>query len=508
MLMSSNAETVAIGSTGHSSTTATRGRRRTMKSTHKSARSQRTGETPRTLHYATIALLAWLPLPIGGHADWAAALAATSTGLLLIAWLVMAWRRSLTLDVPFVLLPAALLMAGVAAWSILQVTPGLLPAAWHHPVWAAAAAAGLPVEGVVSLNRSASFAALMRLLAACGMFLLAFALAQREAQARQLLLAILAIITCYAVFGIAQELTGWRLSGSDAYRANVVATFVNRNHFATYANLGLVVALGLMLEPLLRGDAAREGRLGARIALAIAMVFEERRYPLMAAVVILLAVIGSASRGGLLSLIGASLFLLVIVFLVSRVRRGTKLLVLAATFGSGGLLVWLTGDVLLVRLQAILAADTLGEVDARIAAWAMTLQAIAERPLLGYGHGAYQELFFLSHNSELGRAGVFDHAHNDYLQTAAELGLPAAGALWLALLLLWGLCVRGAVTRRRRRLYPLVASAAGVLVALHAVTDFSLLMPAVALTFAAILGIGCAQSRAAMAARQPPRRSP
>jgi O-antigen ligase len=497
MLMSSNAETGAFGSAGQSSITATRGRRRTTKSAHKSARSRRTGETPRALHYATIALLAWLPLPIGGHADWAAALAATLVGVLLIAWLVMAWRRSLTLEVPFVLLPAALLMAGVAAWSILQVTPGLLPAAWHHPVWAAAAADGLPVEGVVSLNRSASFDALMRLLAACGMFLLAFALAQREAQARQQLLAILTIITGYAVFGIAQELTGWRLSGSDAYRANVVATFVNRNHFATYANLGLLVALGLMLEPLLRGDVAREGRLGARIA----MVFEERRYPLMAAVVILLAVIGSASRGGLLSLIGASLFLLAIVFLVSRIKRGTKLLVLAATFGSGGLLVWVTGDVLLVRLQALLAADTLSEVDARTAAWAMTLQAIAERPLLGYGHGAYQELFFLAHDPELGRAGVFDHAHNDYLQAAAELGPPAAVALWLALLLLWGLCVRGAVTQRQRCLYPLVASAVGVLVALHAVTDFSLLMPAVALTFAAILGIGCAQSRSAMAAR-------
>jgi hypothetical protein len=51
------------------------------------------------------------------------------------------------------------------------------------------------------------------------------------------------------------------------------------------------------------------------------------------------------------------------------------------------------------------------------------------------------------------------------------------------------------ITRPHQRLYPLVASAAGVLVALHAVTDFSLLMPAVALTFAAILGIGCAQVR-------------
>ena len=141
----------------------------------------------------------------------------------------------------------------------------------------------------------------------------------------------------------------------------------------------------------------------------------------------------------------------------------------------------------------------LGEIDGRIAAWEMTLQAIAERPLLGYGHGAYQELFFLAHGPEFGRTGIWDHAHNDYLQAAAELGLPAAGALWLALLLLWGLCLTGAVARRR--LYPLVASTAGVLVGLHALTDFSLLMPAVAMTFAAILGIGCAQSRTTMAAR-------
>lgn len=49
---------------------------------------------------------------------------------------------------------------------------------------------------------------------------------------------------------------------------------------------------------------------------------------------------------------------------------------------------------------------------------------------------------------------------------------------------------------RRRRRYPLVASTTGVLVGLHAFTDFSLLMPAVAMTFATIPGIGCAQSRA------------
>jgi O-antigen ligase len=490
VVMSSSADTVSIDRDEQVRRTTTR-----------RSRSRKSSETPKVLPYATLALLAWLPFPIGGHADWAAALAATLTGVLLLAWLIVAWRRSLTLAVPFVLLPAGLLVAGVAGWSVLQVTPGVLPVTWNHPIWEEVAAYGLAVEGVVSLNRSASFDALMRLLAACGMFLLAFALAQRETQARQLLTALLAITTGYALFGIVQEFTGLRLSGSTAYRGNVVSTFVNRNHFATYANLGLVIALGLMIEPLLRGDSSRKEPLGRRIAQAIATVFEERRYPLMAAVILLLAVIGSASRGGLLSLIGAALFLLLLVFLVSRATRGAKLLVTAVVFGGGGLIVWLTGDVLLDRFQVIFAADTLGDVDPRIQAWEMTLAAIAERPLLGYGHGAYQELFFLAHGPELGVAGVYDHAHNDYLQAAAELGLPAAGALWLALLLVWGSCLVGALKRRRRRVYPLVASTVGVLVGLHAIVDFSLLMPAVAMTLAAILGIGCAQSRASQGSR-------
>ena len=192
---------------------------------------------------------------------------------------------------------AALLIAGVSVWSLLQVTPGFLPEAWSHPIWARAAAAGLAVEGVVSLNRSASGEALMRLLAACGMFLLAFVLARREADARLLLACILAIITGYAAFGLVDQLLAWRLAEGVGFRSTVSSTFINRNHFATYANLGLVTALGFILEPLLRGRSeAAEEKLGRRIAAAITLVLEERRYPLMAAVILLLASVGSNSR--------------------------------------------------------------------------------------------------------------------------------------------------------------------------------------------------------------------
>jgi O-antigen ligase len=462
--------------------------------TRKSTQTPRAFGILRGLAFATIALIAWLPFPIGGHAEWAAALAAFLTGLLLVVWYFAAWRHSLSVNLPFVFWPASLLVGGAVCWSILQVTPGVLPTAWNHPLWTDAIHYGLDAEGVISLDRSASIDAVLRFLATAGMFLLAFVLGQHEALARQLLIALLAIVTAYAAFGLTQELTGWHLSGSSFHRNNVVSTFVNRNHFATYANLGFLIALGMVIDPFLRGASSKERSLGTRVAQSIATILKERRYPLMAAVIILLAVIGSASRGGILSLLGAGFFLLLMMFMISRASRTTKFAVSMSILAVGGMIVWLTGGMLIARFRTIFAADALGYIDARIGAWAMTLEAIRERPLLGYGHGAYQELFFLYHGPEVDRAGIFDHAHNDYLQLAAELGLPAAGAMLLALMLLWGLCLKGALTRRRRWLYPLVASGAGVLVALHAVIDFSLLMPSVAMTFAAILGIGCAQS--------------
>ena len=53
-----------------------------------------------------------------------------------------------------------------------------------------------------------------------------------------------------------------------------------------------------------------------------------------------------------------------------------------------------------------------------------------------------------------------------------------------------------AVERRRRRnaLYPCMGVAASVLVGLHATVDFTMQVPAVAATYALIMGAACSQS--------------
>jgi O-antigen ligase len=94
-----------------------------------------------------------------------------------------------------------------------------------------------------------------------------------------------------------------------------------------------------------------------------------------------------------------------------------------------------------------------------------------------------------------------DKAHNDYLEFAAGLGLPAAIAWWTAWTLLIADCLRGVFRRRRNRQFVILAVGASVLVAVHSAFDFSLQIPAVAFFYAALIGIGLAQSRSTQAVR-------
>jgi O-antigen ligase len=121
-----------------------------------------------------------------------------------------------------------------------------------------------------------------------------------------------------------------------------------------------------------------------------------------------------------------------------------------------------------------------------------TLQAIQAAPLMGQGFGAFERYYPLFADGSV--TGDVDEAHNDVLETLADLGLPAGLAYMAAPALLAGMCFAGCVRRRRDRVFPAVAFAASILVGAHAFVEFSLQVPAIAVTYAAILGVGAAQS--------------
>jgi O-antigen ligase len=146
----------------------------------------------------------------------------------------------------------------------------------------------------------------------------------------------------------------------------------------------------------------------------------------------------------------------------------------------------LSGDGYLTRLMG-----TDLERETRMEVYAQTWQAVQAAPWTGYGAGSFEKTFPLSADA---RVSNWDKAHNDWLEAVFELGWPAA-LLWFAVLASLGLrCLVGFFRRHRDQVYPLVGFCACVLVGLHSMVDFSLQIPAVAVTFSALLGVGIAQS--------------
>ncbi len=128
------------------------------------------------------------------------------------------------------------------------------------------------------------------------------------------------------------------------------------------------------------------------------------------------------------------------------------------------------------------AGQTSQSVGNRLAMASYAFQAMASRPLLGWGGGNYPQAHLEFQARREARPYLFTRdAHNDWLQTGAESGL--AALLLLALLFAYGL-------RRALSSPPLAAALAGL--GLHALMAFPLgVVPSAAL-FWLLLGIACA----------------
>ena len=129
-----------------------------------------------------------------------------------------------------------------------------------------------------------------------------------------------------------------------------------------------------------------------------------------------------------------------------------------------------------------------------MAVYLITLRSILDAPLLGYGYGTFYDVFPMFRDQSTETRGIWEFAHNTYLEIFQGLGLLFGSALLVCVVLLVSKCFKGAIARDES-MVPSVAAAVACLVGIHALADFSLQLQAVTLTFAAILGVGVAQSK-------------
>ena len=446
------------------------------------------GRVARTARFLLYCLILWAPLPLGSNRPvfWAInGFVATLILLLFGLGEVFATHRR-----TFDWRPAAWLavaMALWAGWMVAQAVPGV-PASLRHPIWSELAAhLPGPIAGTISGSPSATWTTICQAVPTAFLAFVAMRLAFHRERGIFLLNLLVATTTAVAGYGLAAQYFGFRqvfLLDSVAYPGFVTATFVGRNAAAAYFVIGLAAASAL-LAGRLQAKLGRAGAAKSWFMSAAEMVGGGGIY-LVACLILATAILNSGSRGGTTA---GGIALMSVAYLTvrggateKRAVGGMFVVIGAALFA----VVAISGDLLFHRLAS--GVDT----EDRLLVYRDTIDMILARPFLGHGAGGFADIYPLFHRLAPGPA-VWDHAHDTYLQMAAELGLPISVLLIVAVA---GVLV--VIFREIRGDAPapaaIAAVGAAVALAVHVLVDFSVQIQAVGLTLAVLVGAGLGEA--------------
>jgi O-antigen ligase len=388
-------------------------------------------------------------------------------------------------------IPAAL-FAAVVLWIVVQ-NATWTPAWLHHPIWQMTAEQlDTSIAGSISVDRELTSLALLRLLTAASVFWISLQLCRDASRALFLFWSVAVIICAYATYGIFAFglMPGRILWIENKYSHFLSSTFINPNSFAAYAGIGLIAICGLILKLYRHEFAEAGGSIHFRIASFIEVTGRKGLALLAGAFLILVALLLTGSRGGIVST-GFGLFVLGALTLSLRTSRSTEQR--GAIIGVGAFLVVATfivfGDAVLGKISEHGLQD-----ESRLPTYIITLRSILASPLTGYGYGTFADVFPMFRDQSVSTDAKWEMAHNTYLEIFQGLGLVLGSALLATVLMLTMRCVKGAMTRQMDETAPCVAAGVGFLLAAHSLIDFSLQIQAIAITFMAVLGAGVAQS--------------
>jgi O-antigen ligase len=411
-------------------------------------------------------VLAVAPLPFASNRAWAWTLLALLVGVLCATWPLARRGDADLLPIPVSYFAVPGVLFGMALlWGFVQ-TLSTMPEALQHPIWSQTARAlGQSVEGRIGLDPLAAESRLMRLVAYAGIFWLAAQHAASGRRARALVDACAVFGAVYAAYGLALFLSDSEtILGYEkwAYRDSLTSTFVNRNHFATFAGICAICAASALAQRLGGGSSA-----WVRITQGDALVYA------VAVAILLVATVATASRAGVASVAIGFAAWFVARADVALVRRAAALAIVATGVAGALFVVFDWRD----------ESTLVGDVSMRLHVYEISVAAIETRPWLGYGFGSFPAVFAALRTP--GIAQVWNEAHNVYLELAIELGVPAGLAFLASLFWIVVICARA-----RASSAACVALAAAATIAVHSTVDFSVQMPAVAALWAALLGAG------------------
>jgi len=319
----------------------------------------------------------------------------------------------------------------------------------------------------------------------------------RTKRSRLLLLAAIALCGAGQVFWAIIQMTRfpdqifWGVSNPGGSRP--FGTFLNRNHGADFVGMALACAVGLMWYH----HHSSDGRKTAYGQTGIIQRLSSK--PIIGLLWILIAwlltgVAISLSRGAWIS---SAIALLAVPLFWSRKQnsRQTVLIPIAlisvAMVGVGVQLLGF-GDQIESRMDTLQVDEVLA--NARLDHWIEVLPAVEHFLPLGSGFGTYGYAYLPFDPKPAN--GWWTFAHNQYLETAMEAGITGVLLVLTGLFLAFRACRRLCHSERSasEQAMGIAAMIALLMQAIHAFTDFGLMMPANLLTLGLILGAASRES--------------
>lgn len=372
-----------------------------------------------------------------------------------------AWEIPITIPV---------FMAAVGLLILLQLIP-MPPSVWtklpgRSSIAASFDAIGYPLSAMpISEAPYLTVMTLFAAIPAAAVFVAVLRLAPRT----RWLAASIVIGAILAILLGALQVAGGPNSWAYPYKitnSGAVGFFANRNHFAAL----LLVAMPMTVALLATAKSDRRSSAGRYVATAA----------------VLLMLLGGVALNGSLAAMALVLPVLLAsgsLLPVSAPWRGITLPLAVLT---------LAGAVLLIAVNPIatskIDAGATVSVSSRADIWKITSNAIKDSFPVGTGLGSFEQVLHRYENPSQVTSEYVNHAHNDYLELALELGLP--GAILIVLFLLWWITLAARIwTIPWSSPVVRAASISTAAVLAHSFVDFPLRTGAISSIFAACLGI-------------------
>lgn len=440
--------------------------------------------------FSLLILIVWLPLPYGSNHPWAWALMEVGIFSLALVWLwqYLQGKQKLT-PVFYKAIPILVIWLVWLIYITFQWIP--LPFSWIQ--WLSPQAAQVhaftnPPLTTLSVDPHSTAVGLLKSISYILLFTLTLLVVNTRNRLRWIALALVFSGLFQALYGSFMVLEGLE-SGffheKIHSRGVATGTFINRNHLAGYLVMCLSVGIGLMIAML--GNGASYSNWRQRLAGLFTWMLSEKMRLRLYLVFMVIALVMTHSRMGNTAFFASMMIAGVIALVLSRHANRATVILLVSLIVIDIFIVgtWFGLEKVAQRLERTsLATETRKEVNID------TLPYWDDYFLTGSGLGSYYTTFPRYQGADV--KDFWDHAHNDYLEFAAETGLIGVLLLGSTILLTAGVVLL-ALYRRRRSLNRGIAFAvtmAIIALLIHSSVDLNLQIPANAATFMLILALG------------------